>query len=109
MCFGYFYLLNSSVVERRAVNPKAEVRPLFQWRTPTRYHLLFKTYKQAAMHWVTSESSLLMRRSRVRVPPQVPTRVAQLVERQYSHPRNSRLLFKETNTTDGYVLTYFYC
>lgn len=62
--------------------------------SPTQYHLLFKTYKQAAMHWVTSESSLLMRRSWVRVPPQVPTRVAQLVERQYSHPRNSRLLFK---------------
>ena len=22
---------------------------------PTQYHLLFKTYKQAAMHWVTSK------------------------------------------------------
>lgn len=75
MCLGYFYLLNSSVVERRAVNPKAEVRSLFQWAPPTQYHLLFKTYKQAAMHWVTSVTCFGF----------------------IVHPCDSRLLFKRNN------------
>lgn len=38
------------------------------WRAPTQYHLLLKTYQQAAMHWVTSKDiRLIIRGSGVRI------------------------------------------
>ena len=52
MCLGYFYVgiptnwFDSS-------HTCYVCKPI--WRAPTQYHLLFKTYKQAAMHRVTSK------------------------------------------------------
>lgn len=36
--------------------------------SPTQYHLLFKTYKQAAMHWVTSKLTDNCNKPPVRFP-----------------------------------------